>query len=209
MEQRYLNKKSLEELLELVKAKAYYQKQLDELSRLKEKMGRSKKHSIDLIISYEVGPEIGDHKMEEFAVKKASNSLVDYFEMIPNRVIEELQTELLNIVSAIESYLWDRFGYTDDEAAMKEAELQDKINQFMFEKSMQIEISPKATRRFFDACSRCGKRLRAGDWMLVYDQGQKCAVKVCRDDRNCIAEQRGTPLPGPEQNRMIKDYRGR
>lgn len=147
MEQRYLNKKSLEELLELVKAKAYYQKQLDELSRLKEKIGRSKKHSIDLIISYEVGPEIGDHKMEEFAVKKASNSLVDYFEMIPNRVIEELQTELLNIVSAIESYLWDRFGYTDDEAAMKEAELQDKINQFMFEKSMQI--SPNATRSFF------------------------------------------------------------
>lgn len=151
MEQRCLNKKSLEELSDLVKAKEYYQHRLDELSRLKEKIGRSKKHSIDLIISYEVGPEIGDHKMEEFAVKKASNSLVDYFEMIPNRVIEELQTELLNIVSSIESYLWDRFGYTDDEVAMKEAELQDKINQFMFEKSMQIEISPNATRRFFDA----------------------------------------------------------
>ena len=161
MEQRYLNKKSLEELLELVKAKAYYQKQLDELSRIKEKIGRSKKHSIDLIISYEVGPEIGDHKMEEFAVKKASNSLVDYFEMIPNRVIEELQTELLNIVSAIESYLWDRFGYTDDEAAMKEAELQDKINQFMFEKSMQIEISPNATRSFFGAGTSIRKMLEA------------------------------------------------
>lgn len=39
MEQRYLNKKSLEELLELVQAKAYYQRQLDELSRLKEKNG--------------------------------------------------------------------------------------------------------------------------------------------------------------------------
>lgn len=161
MEQRYLNKKSLEELLELVKAKAYYQKQLDELSRLKEKMGRSKKHSIDLIISYEVGPEIGAHKMEEFAVEKTSNSLVDYFEMIPNRVIEELQTELLNIVSAIESYLWDRFGYTDDEAAMKEAELQDKINQFMFEKSMQIEISPNATRSFFGAGTSIRKMLEA------------------------------------------------
>lgn len=159
MEQRYLNKKSLEELLEIVKAKAYYQKQLDELSRLKEKMGRSKKHSIDLIISYEVGPEIGDHKMEKFAVKKASNSLVDYFEMIPNRVIEELQTELLNIVSSIESYLWDRFGYTDDEAAMKEAELQEKINRFMFEKSLQIEISPNATRNFFDAGTSIRKML--------------------------------------------------
>nr|DAR52280.1 MAG TPA: hypothetical protein [Caudoviricetes sp.] len=159
MEQRYLNKKSLEELLELVQAKAYYQRQLDELSRLKEKMGRSKKHSIDLIISYEVGPEISDHKMEEFAVKKASNSLVDYFEMIPNRVIEELQTELLNIVSSIESYLWDRFGYTDDEAAMKEAELQEKINRFMFEKSLQIEISPNATRNFFDAGTSIRKML--------------------------------------------------
>lgn len=94
-------------------------------------------------------------------MKKASNSLVDYFEMIPNRVIEELQTELLNIVSAIESYLWDRFGYTDDEAAMEEAELQDKINQFMFEKSMQIEISPNATRRFFGAGTSIRKMLEA------------------------------------------------
>ena len=68
---------------------------------------------------------------------------------------------MLNIVSSIESYLWDRFGYTDDEAAMKEAELQDKINQFMFEKSMQIEISPNATRRFFDAGTSIRKMLEA------------------------------------------------
>lgn len=145
MEQRYLNKKSLEELTDLVKAKAYYQRQLDELSRLKEKMGRSEKYRINIIISF------GDHNMEDFAVEKASNSLVDCFEMIPTRVIEELQTELIYAVSAIESYLWDRFGYTDDEAVMEEAELQDKITQFMFEKGVQIEISPNATRSFFGA----------------------------------------------------------
>lgn len=81
--------------------------------------------------------------------------------MIPNRVIEELQTELLNIVSSIESYLWDRFGYTDDETAMKEAELQDKINQFMFEKSMQIEISPNVTRSFFGAGTSIREMLEA------------------------------------------------
>ena len=44
---------------------------------------------------------------------------------------------------------------------MKEAELQDKINQFMFEKSMQIEISPNATRSFFGAGTSIREMLEA------------------------------------------------
>lgn len=40
-------------------------------------------------------------------------------------------------------------------------------------------------------CARCGKRLRGGDWVLIYDEGQKCVVKVCKDDRHCISKKVG------------------
>lgn len=155
MEQRYLNKKSLEELSDLVKAKEYYQHRLDELGRLKEKMGRSEKHRINIIISF------GDQSMEEFMAEKASSSLVDCFEMIPSRVIEELQTELMYTISVIESYLWDRFGYTDDEAAMKDAEQQDRIDRFMLETDLQIEISPNVRKSLFMAGTPIWKIIEA------------------------------------------------
>ena len=58
-------------------------------------------------------------------------------------------------------------------------------------------------------CFRCGKRLRSGDWKLLYDPSLMRAVKVCRDDKNCIVQTKGTLLSGPLANRMIKDYRGR
>ncbi|WP_455655847.1 hypothetical protein [Phascolarctobacterium sp.] len=161
MEKRYLNKKSLEELSSLVKAKEYYQGRLDKLGRLKEKIRGSKKLCINFIISDDAGPEFDGRKMKEFALVKASDSPVDCFEMIPNRVIEELQTELMYTISVIESYLWDRFGYTDDEAAMKEAELQDGIDRFMLETDLQIEISPNVRKSLFVAATPIWKIIEA------------------------------------------------
>ena len=58
-------------------------------------------------------------------------------------------------------------------------------------------------------CFRCGKRLRAGDWKLLYNKSDRRDGKVSGDDKNCIVQTKGTLLSGPLANRMIKDYRGR
>lgn len=160
MEQRYLNKKVLDEIAFYVKARDYYKDRLKKLNDIKKEV-TDQVTSITINISYKTKGDYSDYSSKAIEIHQPYIGSSANFDVIPASIIAELENKLIFNIAFLESYLWDRFGYTDDAAAMKEVELQDRIYQFMLEKGMQIEISPNAIRNFLSAGTPIRKIIEA------------------------------------------------
>lgn len=53
-----------------------------------------------------------------------------------------MEDQLLFCIACIESYLWDRFGYTDDEAVIQQSKQQQKLLEFLSKGAAKIEFNP-------------------------------------------------------------------
>ena len=127
MEIRYLNKERLKELSFYVKTRDYYKEKLEKLREIKNEVA-DQVSSITINISYKTKESYNSKAIEIHRPVGESSS---HFEFIPATVIKEVEDQLLFCIACIESYLWDRFGYTDDEAVIQQSKQQQKLLEFL------------------------------------------------------------------------------
>ena len=127
MEIRYLNKESLKELSFYVKTRDYYKEKLEKLREIKNEV-TDQASSITINISYKTKESYNSKAIE---IHRPVGEISSHFEFIPATVIKEVEDQLLFCIACIESYLWDRFGYTDDEAVIQLSNQQDKVMEFL------------------------------------------------------------------------------
>ena len=138
MEIRYLNKESLKELSFYVKTRDYYKEKLEKLREIKNEV-TDQASSITINISYKTKESYNSKAIE---IHRPVGEISSHFEFIPATVIKEVEDQLLFCIACIESYLWDRFGYTDDEAVIQQSKQQQKLMEFLSKGAAKIEFNP-------------------------------------------------------------------
>lgn len=147
MEIRYLNKERLKELSFYVKTRDYYKEKLEKLREIKNEVA-DQVSSITINISYKTKESYNSKAIEIHRPVGESSS---HFEFIPATVIKEVEDQLLFCIACIESYLWDRFGYTDDEAVIQQSKQQQKLLEFLSKGAAKIEFNPNDYANVEDA----------------------------------------------------------
>lgn len=138
MEDLYLNKEGLKELSILVKARDYYKEKLEKIREIKNEVA-DQASSITINISYKTKESYNSKAIE---INRLAGESPSCFDIIPATVIKELEDKLLYCIAFIESYLWDRFGYTDDEAVIKESKQQRRLVEFLSRNAKKVEFDP-------------------------------------------------------------------
>lgn len=113
MENNILNKEKVAELMELLGCKRFYSERLESVIELKEKM---KYNAIGIGLRFHYF-----NKENRVAVNDDINFCSDLSEnklevanMLSQHILSDMEADLELQIRRLESYLWDKFRYTED-----------------------------------------------------------------------------------------------
>lgn len=115
MENNILNHEKVAELMELLECKRYYSGCLKRVTKLKERM-KCEATGIEMRFYYfDKGSRIADNGRIDFR-SDLNEGKLEVVNSLAQHILSDMEADLELQIKRLESYLWDKFRYTEDEA---------------------------------------------------------------------------------------------